>query len=165
MQMERGLDTGPMLASVAVKVDSKTAGALTAELAAKGATLMTEVLANLSAHPPVTQPEDGVTHAPKVDKAEARLDFTAGAAQVERQVRAFNPTPGAFFEHAGERLKLLAVETIQQASEPGLVIDDRLTIGCGDGAIRPLLAQRAARATMTPDELLRGFAIPAGTQL
>jgi methionyl-tRNA formyltransferase len=89
MQMERGLDTGPMLAKVSTPVDGKTAGALTEELAERGAALMVEVLADLPGHPPVTQPDDGVTYAHKIDKAESRLDFTRAAVDVERQVRAF----------------------------------------------------------------------------
>ncbi|MBV9841182.1 MAG: methionyl-tRNA formyltransferase [Sphingomonadaceae bacterium] len=168
MQMERGLDTGPMLASVMVRIDNKTAGALTAELAAKGAALMAQVLDDLDCHPAVVQPEDGVTYAAKIEKAEARLDFAVGAAQVGRQVRAFNPAPGAFFEADGERIRILAAEVLPAATDggnPGTILDDRLTIDCGDGAIRPLLVQRSGRGVMTPEELLRGFAIAKGTRL
>ncbi len=101
MQMEAGLDTGPMLAEVRTLVDSKTAGALTEELAVLGAELLAHVLTDLPAHPPRPQPTDGVTYAAKIDKAEARLDFLISAPQVERQIRAFHPA--AFFEVAGER--------------------------------------------------------------
>ncbi|MET0248775.1 MAG: methionyl-tRNA formyltransferase, partial [Sphingobium sp.] len=91
MDMEAGLDTGPMRAKHVTPIEDKTAGALTAELAQAGAELMVEVLDDLSLHPPVPQPEDGITYAAKIDKAEARMDFTRDAHHVERQVRAFNP--------------------------------------------------------------------------
>jgi len=167
MQMERGLDTGPMLATVETPVDAKTAGELTDELALKGAALMIEVLADLPGHPAAVQPEAGVTYAAKIDKAEARIRFAEAAAQIERQVRAFNPAPGAWFEHAGERIRILACEVIdrQGFAAPGEVIDDRLTIGCVNGAIRPTRVQRAGKGAMSTEELLRGFAIPPGTIL
>jgi methionyl-tRNA formyltransferase len=165
MDMEAGLDTGPMRATVETPVDGKTVGALTAELAEKGARLMVEVLAAPDLFPPVPQPEAGVTYAAKIDKAEARLDFAAGAVFAERQVRAFNPAPGAFFELNGERIRVLAAEIEPVAGPPGLVLDERLLIGCGGDALRPTRVQRAGRGAMAADELLRGFAIPAGTQL
>ena len=165
MQMERGLDTGPMRLEGRARVDSKTAGALTTELAQIGARLMVKVLADPQAYPPVAQPEIGVTYAAKIEKAEARIDFSRSAAQVEAQVRAFNPAPGAFFEYGGERIQILAltIETAQGA--PGEVIDDSLCIVCGVDAVRPLLVKRAGRGAMPTPELLRGFAIPAGTRL
>jgi methionyl-tRNA formyltransferase len=163
MQMERGLDTGPMLAVVETPVDGKTAGELTAELATLGARLMVDVLAR--SRPATPQPEDGVTYAAKIDKAESRLDFTASAVEAERQVRAFNPAPGAWFEHAGERIRVHAADPIDLSGEPATILDDRLTIACGQGALRPTLVQRAGRGVMTAEELLRGFPIPAGTSL
>jgi methionyl-tRNA formyltransferase len=163
MQMERGLDTGPMLAVVETPVDGKTAGELTAELATLGARLMVDVLAR--PRPATPQPEDGVTYAAKIDKAESRLDFTASAVEAERQVRAFNPAPGAWFEHAGERIRVHAADPIDLSGEPATILDDRLTIACGQGALRPTLVQRAGRGVMTAEELLRGFPIPAGTSL
>ena len=165
MQMERGLDTGPMLAKVTTPVDGKTAGALTAELAESGAALMVEVLADLPGHPPAIQPEDGVTYAHKIDKAESRLDFTRAAVDVERQVRAFAPAPGAFFELEGERYRVLAAEVVAGEGAPGSVLDDLLTIACGVGALRPLTVQRAGRPAMDTAALLRGRAVPAGTVL
>ena len=165
MQMEAGLDTGPVRLEGRTKVDGKTAGELTAELAAMGAELMVTVLADLPGHPPQPQVEDGVTYARKIDKAEARLDFTQDAAQVERQLRAFAPAPGAFFELAGERCKVLAAELADGAGEPGQVLDDRLTIACGSGAIRPTLVQRAGRPVMATADLLRGWAIEPGARL
>ena len=165
MRMERGLDTGPVLLEGRTPIDRKTAGALTDELAALGAGLMVRVLADLAAFPEVPQPEAGVTYAHKIEKAEARLDFTGPAQQVERQVRAFNPAPGAFFEFDGERYKVLAADIVSGTGEPGSVLDDGLTIACGADALRPTLVQRAGRPAMTVAELLRGKAIPAGARL
>jgi methionyl-tRNA formyltransferase len=165
MQMERGLDTGPMLALVTTPVAGKTAGELTAELAQIGAQAMVAVLADLPGHPPQVQPEAGVTYAAKIDKAESRLDFTQSADQLERCVRAFAPAPGAFFEWQGERYRVLAAQVVDAAGTPGTVLDDRLTIACGQGALAPVLVQRAGRPAMDTAALLRGHAIPAGTVL
>ncbi|MDB5692884.1 MAG: methionyl-tRNA formyltransferase [Alphaproteobacteria bacterium] len=165
MQMERGLDTGPMLAVRATEIDRKTAGELTAELAEIGAQLMAGVLESLPNLQPVKQPEDGTTYAPKIEKHEAKLDFSRIAAEVERQIRAFNPLPGAYFEYQGERIKFHSVDIFNQTGAPGTVLDDRLTIACASGAIVPILVQRAGRAPMTAAELLRGFSIPSGTLL
>jgi methionyl-tRNA formyltransferase len=166
MQMEAGLDTGAMLATVHTPVEDKTAGLLTAELAQLGAELLVQVLSELEAYPPRPQPEDGVTYAAKIDKAETRLDFLVSAPQIERQIRAFAPAPGAFFELNGERFRILAAEAgMSDSARPGEVIDDQLGIQCNPGVIRPTLIQRAGKAAMTPADLLRGFSIPAGTRL
>jgi methionyl-tRNA formyltransferase len=167
MQMEAGLDTGPVRLEKRTPVGGKTAGELTAELAALGAAAMVEVLADPEAFAPVAQPADGVTHAAKIDKAEARLDFTRPAIAVERAVRAFNPSPGAFFEYGGERIKILAAAVATGAAPPRTVVarDDGFAIGCGDGLIVPTRVQRAGRGAMTPAELLRGFELPPGTTL
>jgi methionyl-tRNA formyltransferase len=164
MAMEAGLDTGPMLRVGTTPIAAKTVGELTEELAQMGARLMVEELASPS--PPRPQPAEGVTLAPKIAKAEARIDWTRAAAFTERQVRAFAPAPGAWFEAGSERVKLLAAELVSGVgAAPGTVLDDRLTIACGTGAIRPTLVQRAGGRPMTPAELLRGFAIPIGTIL
>ncbi len=165
MQMEAGLDTGPMLAKVTTPVDGKTTGELTAELAAQGADLMVAVLANLSTHTAEVQGEDGVTYAHKIDKAEARIDWAQPAEQIERQVRAFAPAPGAWFEFEGERCKVLAADLAQGSGAAGEVLDDSLTIACGTGAIRPTLVQRAGRPAMATADLLRGWSIAVGAKL
>ena len=165
MRMEAGLDTGPMLLAGRTPIDGKTAGELTAELSALGGRLMTQVLADLAAHREVPQPEQGVTYAAKIDKAEARLDFAQDAAAVERQVRAFAPAPGAFFELDGERYRVLAAQIAPGTGAPGVTLDDRLTIGCGAGAIRPVMIQRAGRPVMDVAAFLRGRGIAAGTVL
>jgi methionyl-tRNA formyltransferase len=165
MRMEAGLDTGPMLATTAIEIGRKTAGELTEELARLGAEWMVGVLARIDRIGPRPQREESATYAPKIGKEESRLDFTRPAAQVERQVRAFNPAPGAWFEAGGERIRLLAAEPARGEGEPGTVLDDRLTIACGEGALLPTLVQRAGRAPMSAAELLRGFAIPPGSRL
>lgn len=165
MRMEAGLDTGPMLARQVVPVGPKSAGELTAELAEVGAVLIEGVLADYAAFHPVSQPGDGVTYAKKIDKAESRLDFSQPAGQVERQVRAFAPSPGAWFELEGERYRVLAAEIVDGRGTPCVTLDDGLTIGCGEGAIRPTLIQRAGRPAMDIDALLRGRPIAAGTRL
>ncbi|MBV2148582.1 methionyl-tRNA formyltransferase [Sphingobium sp. AS12] len=165
MDMEAGLDTGPMRAKYVTKIEGKTAGALTAELAQAGAALMVEVLDDVALHPPMAQPEAGVIYAAKIAKAEARIDFTRPAIQVERQVRGFNPFPGAFFEYGGERFRILAAQIEHEDGAPGEMLDDALLIGCGHGAIRPTLIQRAGKAAMPPDEMLRGFDMPAGSRV
>ncbi len=165
MQMERGLDTGPMLKVRETVIARKTAGELTAQLAEMGAALMVEVLGTLPAATAQPQPEVGVTYAHKVEKHEARLDFSRSAAEVERQIRAFNPIPGAFFNYAGERIKIHGAEISAGQGEPGTVMDEQLAIACGSGSILPTLVQRSGRAAMTPSELLRGFDIPVGAKL
>jgi methionyl-tRNA formyltransferase len=166
MQMEAGLDTGPMLAVRETPTAGKTAGQLTEELAHMGADLLLPLLADESLIQPATQPEEGVTYAPKIDKSEARLDFLISAPQLERQVRAFAPAPGAFFEYQGERFRILAAEPILSGPvSPGTVLDDQLTIACNPGAIRPLIVQRAGKSAMPVKDFLRGFSIPDGTKL
>jgi methionyl-tRNA formyltransferase len=166
MDMDIGLDTGAMRAVAPIAIDRKTAGALTQEIADAGADLLVKVLSAPEAYPPYPQPEAGVTYAAKIDKSEAKLDFLISAPQIERQIRAFAPAPGAFFEYAGERFRILAADTlITPAAPPGSVIDDQLTIACNPGAIRPTLIQRAGKSAMTPADLLRGFALPIGTRL
>lgn len=168
MQMEAGLDTGPVRLEGRTEVAGKTAGELTEELAALGARLMVEVLANPDAHPPVPQPENGVTYAAKIDKAEARIDWSCDATTIERQVRALSPSPGAFFEVSGERVRVLQAEAGPAgglAAPAGTVIDTRLAVACGTGLLLPTLVQRAGRGPMAPTDLLRGFPIMPGTRL
>ena len=170
MQMDAGLDTGAMRLVGRTPIDRKTAGELTDELAAMGADLMVRVLSDLHAFAPEPQPEAGATYAAKIDKSEARLDFLTSAVQVERQIRAFNPVPGAFFELEGERYKLLAAEVVHPAetvagAAPGVTLDDALSVACNPGAIRALRVQRAGKPAMDAADLLRGRAIPEGTRL
>ena len=165
MQMEAGLDTGPVRAAAATPIDRKTAGALTDELAHLGAGLMVKVLADFDGHPAVAQPEEGVTYARKIEKSEARLDFSQSAEMVERQTRAFNPVPGAFFEYQGERYRVLAADVAKGAGDIGTIVDDQLTIACAAGFIRPTIIQRAGKPAMPLADFLRGNRIPSGTIL
>ena len=164
MRMEQGLDTGPMLARQTLDIRGKTAGQVTEEMANLGARALLGWLAHPT--PPEPQPLAGATYATKLDKAEARIDWTRPASEIERQVRAFAPSPGAWFEANRERIKLLeAAAGADAGGQPGEVLDDSLTIACGSGSIQPTLVQRAGRAAMTPGELLRGFPLPPGTIL
>jgi len=170
MQMDVGLDTGAMRLIETTPVARKTAGLLTEELAEMGALMMVKVLSDLHAFAPAPQPDEGITYAAKIDKSEARLDFLTSAVQVERQIRAFNPMPGAFFELDGERYKILAAEVVHPAetvagAAPGVTLDDALTIACNPGAIRAMRVQRAGKPAMDTAELLRGRPVPTGTRL
>ena len=166
MQMDVGLDTGPMLLTRRLPLDRKNAGQVTEEMAGLGARALLDWLPDRTSYRPQAQPEDGATYAPKIDKAEARIDWSKPADEIERQVRAFSPWPGAWFEANGERIKLLDARAGDDASGlAGEVLDDCLNIAAGAGYIRPLRVQRAGRGAMTFDELLRGFPIPKGTLL
>jgi methionyl-tRNA formyltransferase len=165
MQMEAGLDTGPMLHKVAVPVGRKTTGDLFVELGAAGAAAMVEVLANLPAFPPEVQDDAAAIYAPKIDKAEAKIDWTAPAEVIERTVRGLAPFPGAWFALDGERMRLLLAEVVDASGAPGTVLDDDFTIACGTGAIRPLRLQRAGKPVLDRAEFLRGRAVAAGTVL
>lgn len=164
MQMEEGLDTGPMLARETLDIRDKNAGEVKEEMAKLSAKLLDEWTAKPTE--PVPQPIAGATYASKIDKAEARIDWSAPAEQIERQVRAFSPAPGAWFEVNGERIKILEATVGEAASVgAGEVLDDCLSIACGSGYIQPLKLQRAGRSPMTAGELLRGFPIPKSTIL
>ncbi len=165
MQMEAGLDTGPVRATTEIEIGQKSTGDLTSELAELGAELMALVLNDLTAHPAVPQSESGITYAAKIDKVETRMEFSASADQVERQVRAFNPAPGAWFEFQGERYRVLAAELSAENGPAGTVLDDKLTIACGTNAIRPTVIQRAGKPAMKAADLLRGKPISPGTVL
>jgi methionyl-tRNA formyltransferase len=160
MAMEAGLDTGPMISVGATPVAGKTAGELTLELAELGARLMVKTLAGPMTVVP--QPAVGVTLAPKISKAEARLDFRLPAVALERAVRAFNPAPGAWCEVAGERIKILAAHVGPGTLAPGM-IGAGLSIGCGDGVLQPDLVQRPGRPPMPTTALLNGWTLPPGS--
>ena len=165
MQMEAGLDTGPMLLKRALEIEDSNAAQLTDKLAKLGAAMMVEVLGDLPRYEPIPQPEEGITYAAKISKDETRIDWSRPAAELVRHVQGLAPFPGAWFEVGGERIKLLAAVEASGSCRPGEVLDEQLTVGCGQGSIRPTLVQRAGKAPMSADELLRGFAIPKGTVL
>ncbi len=159
MQMEAGLDTGPVLALTRTPIAADdTTASLHDRLSAMGADLICDVLDRLPL-PVVLQPQDGVTYAAKIDKAEARIDWTLAAEQVDRQIRGLSPFPGAWCMIGDERVKLLASTVVPGQGEPGTVLPD-FTVVCGSGAVRITLAQRAGKRPMTPADLLRGWALP-----
>ena len=159
MQMEAGLDTGPVLALTRTPIAADdTTASLHDRLSAMGADLICDVLDRLPL-PAVPQPDDGVTYAAKIDKAEARIDWTRPADQVDRQIRGLSPFPGAWCMIGDERVKLLSSSVTAGHGEPGTVLPD-FTIACGSGAVRITLAQRAGKRPMTPDEMLRGWSLP-----
>lgn len=164
MQMELGLDTGPVAleARTPIRPDD-TAATLHDHLAEIGAASMVRVLDDLSrgAVQMTIQPVDGV-YAAKIDKAEARIDWTGPAAGVDRHIRGLSPFPGAWFELGGERVKVLLSETASSAGAPGEALDDALTIACGDDAIRLLRLQRAGKSAVSADDFLRGRPVAKG---
>ncbi len=164
MQMEAGLDTGPMLLKHELVIDSKNAAQVTEDLAAIGAKLMIQVIdsGDFVGSP---QPETGVTYAAKIKKDETRIDWVRPAPEIAWQVQGLAPFPGAWFDVTGERIKILAAEVVQARGPSGEVLDSTLVIACGDGAIRPTILQRAGRSPMALDDFLRGFSIPSGTRL
>jgi len=171
MQMEAGLDTGPMLATIRTPIEDKTTGELTVELAELGAQLMTGTLRELQNHHPVGQDDQDATHAPKIDKAEARIDWSQDAQVIERKIRALAPFPGAWFDLGGDRIKVLKADIVDTAGAAGpagtagVTSDDALTIACGSGALRPVLIQRAGKPKMAAEEFLRGSPVAAGVKL
>jgi len=165
MQIEAGLDTGPMLAMARTPIEDKTTGELTEELAELGAQLMVGTLRDLKIHVPIAQDDADATYAAKIDKAEARIDWDRPAVEVVRHIHGLSPFPGAWFELGGQRVKLLRAEVVEGAGAPGEVLDDRLAIACSEGAIRPLELQRAGKPKMDLDTFLRGNAVVPGTIL
>ncbi|MFQ5938718.1 MAG: methionyl-tRNA formyltransferase [Alphaproteobacteria bacterium] len=170
MQMSEGLDSGAIVLQERLPVPSAaTAASLEDALAGLGARLIVQALDGLDRGrlEPVPQPADGVTWAAKLTRAEGRLDWRRPAAELERRVRAFAPQPGAWFTHDGERIKVLAAAIAPAEGEgrPGVVLDDRLTVACGEDALRLLELQRAGRAAMSAAAFLRGYEIPAGARL
>ena len=160
MQMEAGLDTGPVLACARTRIGAEeTTADLHDRLSVMGADLIVDVLDRLPL-PAVPQPEDGVSYAAKIDKAEARVDWTRPAAEVDRLIRGLSPFPGAWCEVAGERVKLLRSRLAAGRGAPGQVLAG-FTIACGDGAVEVLEAQRAGKNPMAAGDLLRGWVLPA----
>ena len=166
MQMDEGLDTGPVLMAEKVRIGCKTSGELTGELARLGADLMVRALGALERGGVTPQPQsaDGVTYAKKITKDEARIDWSKSAAEIDCLIRGLAPAPGAFTEVKGERLKILYAMPVKDRGEPGEIVTDDLTVACGDGALKLLKVQRAGKGVMEARELLKGFALPPGTR-
>lgn len=161
MQMEAGLDTGPVLLREATPIGAEeTTADLHDRLSAMGAALIVQALAALPL-PATPQPSDGVTYAAKIDKTEARIDWTRSADQVDRLIRGLSPFPGAWCDMGGERVKLLRCRVAKGQGAPGQVTGP-LTIACGEGAVEVTLAQRDGKRAMAPADFLRGFQMPNG---
>ena len=164
MQMDEGLDTGPMLLREAVPLGPRaTAAWLHDRLAGLGAHLVVRALAE--APLPVPQPAEGATYAPKLTRESGRLDWAQSAAALDRQVRALNPWPGTYTTFDGEILKVLDAVPEAGRGEPGEVLDNALLVACGTEALRLLRVQRSGRAPMAAADMLRGRAVPRGTLL
>jgi methionyl-tRNA formyltransferase len=172
MRMTEGLDEGPILLSETVRIDAlETAGSLYERLAPIGAHLLLRALAALErgALRETAQAADGVTYAKKIRPSEARIDWSKSAGLVDRRIRGLSPAPGAWFECRADdrliRIKALLSTVEEGQGAPGQVLDDRLLIACGKGAVRILRAQREGRSAQGVDDFLRGFPISAGVGL
>ena len=160
MQMEAGLDTGPVLMRRALEIGAEeTTGELHDRLSVLGAETIVEALGALDGLTPEVQPEDGVTYAVKIDKAEARVDWTRPATEIDRLIRGLSPFPGAWCEMDGVRVKLLGSRLVAGSGAPGTVIGP-LTVACGQGAVEITRAQKPGGRAMDAGEFLRGFQMP-----
>jgi len=161
MQMEAGLDTGPVLLRAQTSIArEETTGTLHDRLSDMGAAAIVKALAQLDELEPQVQSDDGVTYAAKIDKAEARIDWTRSAIEVDRQIRGLSPFPGAWCDVAGERVKLLQSSVVEGSGPAGTVLRD-FTIACGDGAVQILRLQRAGKSAMDANVALQGLEMPA----
>lgn len=169
MQMDVGLDTGDMLSIHPVAIaDDETAATLHDKLAACGAQAIVETLGRLDEVVPQRQPEDGVTYAQKLSKAEAEIDWTLPAADVARAIRAYNPAPGAFTSLNGEPLKLWMASAEAGRAEPGVVVAadaDGVLVGAGEGLVRVSVLQAAGGKRLAARDFVAGRASLAGTRL
>lgn len=166
MQMEEGLDTGPVLSRQATPIGSaETTADLHDRLSQMGAELIVNTLDQLNALVPEPQTQEGVTYAQKIDKAEARVDWSRPAVEVDRLIRGLSPFPGAWTMHGADRLKLLSSRVVDGAGQPGEALDDTLRIACGDGAVELLRLQRAGKGAQDKETFLRGHPIPKGAFL
>ncbi len=168
MQMDEGLDTGPVISRAETEINTAdTVASLHDVLAEQGASLINDALLRLEDGTVElqAQPDEGVTYAKKIEKAEARIVWARPASEIDRQVRGLFPFPGAWTEVAGERLKILGGTVIEKSGEAGTALDDELTVACSEGAYQVDRAQRAGKAAVDRSDLLRGFSLPAGTVL
>ena len=160
MAMEMGLDTGPVLLTEATPIGPEdTTGDIHDRLAEIGARLIVQALDRIGDLRPEPQPDEGVTYAVKVAKAEARVDWRRPAIEIDRQIRALSPFPGAFFEFGGERIKLLRSRVAEGSGSPGQHLGG-FRIACGEGAVQIVEAQREGKRPMPAEELLRGLSLP-----
>ena len=165
IQMDEGLDTGPILMTGKIKIGSTTTALeLHDALAALGGKLIVNTL-SMELPVPIPQTEEGSTYAPKLDRAEGLIDWTETAAALDLKIRALNPWPGVWCKRDGERLRVLAATIVTGSGAPGTVIGMPLTVACGDGALRLDRVQRAGKSPMAADEYARGNGVPTGAVL
>jgi len=166
MRMDEGLDTGSVLMAERVAIGRQTAGELAQRLARLGADLMVRAMSALERGAITAEPqaERGITYAKKINKEEARIDWSKSAREIDCLIRGLSPSPGAFSEIKGERLKILYAEPAAGEGPAGEIIGDDLTIACGEGALRLLKVQRAGGKAMAAEDLLKGFALPKGAR-
>ncbi|MDE2790847.1 MAG: methionyl-tRNA formyltransferase [Paracoccaceae bacterium] len=186
MQMDGGLDTGPVLMSKEVVIRPRdTADTLARRLSRIGAKLVVRALERLDARTPVAQPRDGALYAARLNREETRIDWSRPAREIDCQIRGLSASPGAWTEFGGERFKILLSEVVAGKNDegedtdrslvragtpargtagPGTVLDDRLCVRCGVGAIRLLSLQRSGRRALDADDFLRGVPIAAGAR-
>lgn len=166
MQMEAGLDTGPVLMRQTTSIGAEeTTQQLHDHLSQIGAKAIVDALANLDNLTAEPQPEEGVTYASKIDKAEAKIDWSEPASVVDRKIRGLSPFPGAWCEIEGQRVKLLASRLAEGTGAPGEILDDALTVACGESAVQLLRLQRAGKGVQDAEVFLRGFALAPGQTL
>lgn len=166
MQMEAGLDTGPVLMREATDIGiEETTDQLHDRLSIMGSKLIVGALHDLPNLTPEPQPEVGVTYAAKIDKSEARIDWSRPAAEVDRQIRGLSPFPGAWTEIDGDRVKLLASRLAEGQGVPGEALDDALTVACGEGAVDLLRLQRAGKGAQDKETFLRGWPVAKGSRI
>lgn len=166
MQMEAGLDTGPVLLRQSTSIGAEeTTAQLHDHLSQIGASVIVDALAVLTDLTPETQSETGVTYAHKIDKAEARVDWTKPSVEVDRQIRGLAPFPGAWCEIDGQRVKLLGSRIAEGSGLAGEALTDDLVVACGEGAVQILRLQKAGKGAQDTDVFLRGMSVPKGSLL
>ena len=166
MKMNEGLDTGPILSSTKIQIlENDTSKVLSKRLSLEGAKLVVKVLDSFSSHSAQAQPTKGITYAKKIDKSEAKIDWSLSAETIDRKIRALSPFPGAWTEINGERVKLLASKVIDKENEPGKVLDRGFSIACGQKAVEITEAQRPGKSAQNSDVFLRGFKLQRGSKL
>ncbi|MEL7258595.1 MAG: methionyl-tRNA formyltransferase [Pseudomonadota bacterium] len=166
MQMEAGLDTGPVLLREITEIGAEeTTGQLHNRLSEMGAAAIVEALAQIDDLTSEPQGESGISYAEKINKSESRIDWAWRAAEVDRHIRGLSPFPGAWCDVKGQRLKFLASRVARGCGAPGEILNDTLTVACGQGAVQILRLQRAGKGPQDRDTFLRGFPLPKGTRL
>ena len=166
MKMNEGLDTGPILSSTKIQIlENDTSKVLSKRLSLEGAKLIVKVLDSFSSHSAQDQPTKGITYAKKIDKSEAKIDWSLSAETIDRKIRALSPFPGAWTEINGERVKLLASKVIDKENEPGIVLDKGFSIACGQKAVEITEAQRPGKSAQKSDVFLQGFRLQKGSKL